>query len=59
VTADLKRIYQSATEDEALLALDQLATNWDGKYPQISRYWRTHWVNLNTLFSYPPEIRKV
>ena len=58
VTGDLKRIYQSATEDEALLALDQFSELWDTKYPQISRSWKTHWENLNTLFSYPPEIRK-
>ena len=58
VTTDLKRIYQSATEEEALLALDQFSELWDAKYPQISRSWRTHWQNLNTLFNYPPEIRR-
>jgi len=58
VTADLKRIYQSVTEDEALLALDQFAARWDDKYPQISRSWRGCWQNLNTLFSYPEDIRK-
>jgi putative transposase len=41
VTVDLKRIYQSMTEEEALLALDQFAERWDEKYP------------LNTLFNYP------
>ena len=58
VTADLKRIYQSATEDEALLALEQFTERWDGKYPQISKSWRAHWHNLNTLFNYPEDIRK-
>lgn len=58
VTADLKRIYQSVTEDEALLALDQFSERWDEKYPQISRSWRACWPNLNTLFDYPQEIRK-
>ena len=58
VTADLKRIYQSATEEEALLALEQFSERWDDKYPQISRSWNTHWPNVNTLFNYPPEIRK-
>ena len=58
VTADLKLIYRSATEEEALLALDQFSERWDDKYPQISRSWRTHWDNLNTLFSYPDDIRK-
>ncbi|PCH62076.1 MAG: IS256 family transposase [Gammaproteobacteria bacterium] len=58
IAADLKKIYQSATEDEALLALDQLAERWDEKYPQISKSWRAHWQNLNTLFNYPADIRK-
>lgn len=58
VTADLKCIYQSVTEEEALLALDQFAARWDEKYPQISRSWRAHWDNICTLFKYPEDIRK-
>lgn len=40
------------------IALDAFAKVWDDKYPQISKSWRAHWENLNTLFSYPPDIRK-
>ena len=58
VTADLKQIYQSVSEEEALLALDRFSDRWDEKYPQISRSWRAHWDNLNTLFNYPEDIRK-
>ena len=58
VTADLKQIYQSANEEEALLAVDRFAERWDGKYPQIRKSWRAHWPNLNTLFGYPDEIRR-
>jgi putative transposase len=58
VTGDLKRIYQSVTEEEALLELDNFSLRWDDKYPQISRSWRAHWTNLNTLFKYPQDIRK-
>jgi len=58
VTGDLKRIYQSVTEEEALLELDNFCSRWDDKYPQISRSWRAHWTNLNTLFKYPEDIRK-
>lgn len=58
VTADLKQIYQAATEEQALLALDRFAEKWDSKYPKISRSWRAHWENLNTLFRYPADIRK-
>ena len=57
VAADLKRIYQATTEELALAALDDFAARWDDKYPQISKSWRTHWQNLNTLFDYPQEIR--
>lgn len=57
VTAGLNTIYQAATEDAALLALDKFAGIWDEKYPQISKSWRAHWENLNTFFGYPPDIR--
>ena len=59
VTRDLKAIYQSATEGEAKLELDNFSEQWDEKYPQISRSWRTNWENLNTIFNYPEDIRKV
>jgi transposase-like protein len=58
VTADLKRVYRSTTEDEALMELEHFAERWDDKYPQISKSFRTHWPNLNTLFRYPVDIRK-
>ena len=58
VAADLKQIYQSVTEEEALRALDAFSERWDGKYPQISKSWRNHWHNLNTLFDYPADVRK-
>lgn len=58
VITDLKQIYQAATEDEALLARERFAERWDDKYPQISRSWEANWENLNTLFRYPPDIRK-
>jgi transposase-like protein len=59
LTTDLKKIYQSATEQEALLELERFAELWDEKYPQISKSWRTHWPNLITFFNYPADIRKV
>ena len=58
VTSDLKLVYRSATEEDALLALDRFGEKWDEKYPLISKSWRNHWGNLNTLFNYPEENRK-
>lgn len=58
VTADLKRVYRSATEEEDLLELDRFGEAWDSQYPQISKSWRNHWQYLNSLFNYPEDIRR-
>jgi transposase-like protein len=58
ITSDLKRIYQSITEEDALISLDQFEQRWDSKYPNISRSWRNNWQNISTLFNYPDDIRK-
>lgn len=58
VTTDLKQIYQSATDEEALKALESFSERRDVKYPQIAKSWKSHWHNLNTLFDYPEDIRK-
>ena len=58
IAADLKGIYKSVTEEQALLALEEFVEHWDDKYPQISKSWRAHWDNLNTLFNYPEDIRR-
>src|SRR5579862_259 len=39
VAADLKKIYQSATLEQAEQALDQFAEVWGGKYPTIVKQW--------------------
>lgn len=58
VTADLKHIYQAATEPEALEQLKAFELAWGEKYPQISKSWNANWENIATLFQYPPDIRK-
>lgn len=58
VAGDLKKIYQSVTEEEALLNLARFGEQWDAKYPNISASWHRNWTNLNTLFNYPQDIRK-
>jgi putative transposase len=59
VTADLKCIYRSATEQEALAALESFAKKWDKQYPLISKSWKAHWAQIIPMFAFPPEIRKV
>ena len=59
VTADLKLIYRSQTEEEALLELETFTEKWEEKYPQIAKSWKRNWPNLITIFDYPEDIRKV
>lgn len=58
VASDLKRIYQSATAEEAERELSTFEQTWGEKFPSIGKSWRKHWDNLITLFDYPKEIRK-
>ena len=59
ITADLRPIYQAATEDEALEALCAFGDRWDARYPMISEMWRRHWERFIPFFAFPPEIRKI
>ncbi|MDJ3788159.1 IS256 family transposase, partial [Salmonella enterica] len=59
VTRALKAIYQAATEEAGLQALEAFSSAWDNRYPQISRSWQANWANLSTFFAYPTDIRKV
>ena len=57
--ADLKLIYRSATEEDALRELDDFEARWSEKYPSVAAIWRRNWVDLSSFFAYPAEIRKV
>ena len=58
LAADLKRIYQSITVEEAESELEALNATWGNKYPSVYQSWQRHWANIITLFDYPQEIRK-
>lgn len=59
VAADLRRIYQSATVDEAEMMLNEFEEKWGKEYPPISQSWRRNWPRLIPFFFYPKEIRNV
>ena len=59
VAADLKRIYESATADEAEQRLGEFEAKWDDDYLPIGQSWRRNWLRLTPFFDYPPDIRKV
>ena len=49
VAAQLRTIYQAATEQQALVALEQFDVDWKDKYPIIAEQWRRHWDLLITI----------
>lgn len=57
--ADLKRIYQATTTDEAELRPCEFADRWDDDYLPIGQSWRRNWERIIPFFDFPPEIRKV
>jgi len=59
VVIDLKKVYQAATEEMALLELERFEDKWGEKYPYIGKSWRDSWDNLSTFFKYSPQIRRL
>jgi putative transposase len=58
VVADLKLVYRAPSEEEALAALTEFEGRWEGRYPLISKSWRSNWARLCPFYAYPPEIRR-
>lgn len=59
LVAALRRIYTAATEEAAVLALDQLAASWSHRYPMIAESWRRNWEQLRPFLELPPALRKM
>ena len=57
--ADLKKVYTSVTEDEALEHLVEFRDKWGKQYPSCVKSWEENWDILSTFFAYPQEIRKI
>ena len=59
VVAGLKRIYQSASAEEAAAELDAFDAAWARKYRSVVRMWRDNWGNIIAFFQFLPEVRTV
>ncbi|MFV0529149.1 MAG: IS256 family transposase [Lachnospiraceae bacterium] len=57
--ANLKKVYQSVTEEEALSNLMAFKETWGKQYPSCVKSWEENWDILSTFYAYPPEIRKI
>ena len=59
VAADQKKIYTSATLDEAEENLLQFSEKWRKQYPSCVKSWEDNWEVLSTFYEYRPEVRKI
>lgn len=57
--ADLKTIYQAATEEKALAALERVTEKWSEKYPNSMRSWKQNWDAISLIFEYSTAVRMV
>jgi len=58
--ADLKKVYQALTLDEAEFEFEAFKKKWKKKHPIIIKSWQqNNWLELTTYFKYPYEIRRI
>jgi Transposase and inactivated derivatives len=57
--ADLKTIYNSASEKKGIEARTRVAEKWKEKYPHAMRSWETNWDAISPIFKFSAEVRKV
>ncbi len=57
--ADLKTIYQAATEETALYALERVTEKWSEKYPNSMKSWKQNWDAISPIFKFSIAVRKV
>lgn len=58
-TSDMKQIYNAPTKEAAKAALEDFASQWEGKYSYAIKSWRDNWEDLTVFFEFPLEIRKI
>jgi transposase-like protein len=56
---DMKLVYKAATEESALIALDELKDQWGDEYPLAVGVWERNWDRIRTMFRFTEEIRRL
>jgi putative transposase len=57
--AALKKVYTSASREEAEYELERLDETWGKKYLLAVRSWKENWEYIANYFQFAPEIRKI
>lgn len=59
VIKGLKAVYTADDEAQGLQALENFETDWNNKYPEIAKAWRSNWTELTAFFGYNWAVRKL
>jgi transposase-like protein len=59
IMADLKKVYQALTLEEAETAFATFKEKWGKKHAAVIRSWENNWLELTTYFKYPYDIRRM
>lgn len=57
--SDLKSVYLSGSEEQAMQNLDAVGEKWSEKYPNLLKSWYTNWDCITPIFKFSPETRRV
>ena len=57
--ADLKTIYNAASEDEGQKARDRVVEKWSSKYPNSMKRWIENWDVVVPIFKFSKDVRKI
>lgn len=59
VISDLRKVYTSATREQAALALEAFGEKWDRKYKEIRPKWEENWEELMAFMDFKKSIRRI
>ncbi len=59
VCRDLRKIYTASDRDQALIALEAFAEQWNAKYKEIKPSWEADWDDLMAFMDYGENIRRI
>lgn len=57
--ADLRTIYNAASEEEGVKARDRVVEKWSSKYPNSMKRWTENWDVVVPIFKFSKDVRKI
>jgi len=57
--SDLRKVYTSATREQAAMQLEEFGKKWDTKYQEVRKKWEENWDDLMHMMDYGEHIRRL